>query len=234
MHEAPIIETLHFKLSKFCGRGDIQVWIRAVDKRDVRELIVEIDKTPLTLPRSMCTCCKMLVVLKLRNTVLLDHVSSPISFSSLKKLSLSFIMYPCDEFVKRLLYGCPILEDLVVEQSPYDNVPIFSIIVPFLKSLVLRRSEKVKYDCHGYVIDAPSLECVDIVDHSHGFCVIENNMIKIVKANLVVNYWDPWKKIMDSIISAKCLYLCVPTLKVMYALYSYIMIKAIDTTLLAL
>lgn len=43
LHEAPVIETLHFKLGKTCGAEDIRVCIRAADKCCVRELILEID-----------------------------------------------------------------------------------------------------------------------------------------------------------------------------------------------
>lgn len=57
MNEAPVIETLNFKLGKICGGKDLQMWIRAADKGCVRELIIEINtcssnKTPVTLPRS--------------------------------------------------------------------------------------------------------------------------------------------------------------------------------------
>ncbi|ESQ42787.1 hypothetical protein EUTSA_v10015652mg [Eutrema salsugineum] len=161
---APVIETLHFKLGKTCGSGDIRVWIKAADKCCVRELIIEIysSKTPVTIPRSLYSGgCRML------------------------NLSLVSIKYPGDEFVKMLFSNCPVLEGLVVKRCLSDNVTIFTVRGGLcLKSLVLHSFEaaKMKVDC-GFWIDAQSLESLDIVDYSCGFCGIENNMSKIVKAD---------------------------------------------------
>ncbi|CAA7062592.1 unnamed protein product [Microthlaspi erraticum] len=222
MHEPPVIEALHFKLVNICGTGDIQVWIRAVDKRRVRELNIEIgtfssNTTPITLPRSLYTCCRMLVTLKLRNVVLVDDITTPISFPVLKNLSLRLIRYPSDLFLSSLLSSCSVLEDLFLEQCGDDNISVLSVRVPSLKSLVLRRLEnKFNNDVHSYVIDAPSLERVEISDFSRGPCSVESNMTKIVDAELSNSKWDPWKTFMCSIISAKRLYLCLPTSKDVY------------------
>lgn len=173
LHEAPVIETLHFKLGPTCGSGDIRVWIRDADKRCVRELIIEIDtcssnKTQVTLPRSLYTCCRMLVNLELSNAVLVDDFTSPISFPSLKQLTLVAMKYPGEEFVNRLLSNCPVLEDLDVEQCQDDNVTIFTVKVPTLKSVSVHKSLD-RYLDDGIVIDAPSLEYLDILDNSGGF-----------------------------------------------------------------
>ncbi|XP_020866883.1 probable FBD-associated F-box protein At1g32375, partial [Arabidopsis lyrata subsp. lyrata] len=218
MNEAPVIETLNFKLGKICGSKDLQMWIRAADKGCVRELIIEINtcsrnKTPVTLPRSLYTCCRMLVTLKLKNAVLVDDTCL-ISFPSLKKLSLESMKYPDDEFINRLLSGCPVLEDLVVELCRDDNVAILSIRMPSLKCLFLHKSDGiVKKDAHGFVIDAPCLECLDIVDYSHGFRIVENNMCKIAKANVDISY-PHTEQLLGSLTSAKRLFLCLPTSKV--------------------
>ncbi|CAA7062554.1 unnamed protein product [Microthlaspi erraticum] len=138
LHEALVIETLRFKLGKTCGGEDIRVWIRAADKLSVRELILEIDfsssESPPKLPGSLYTGCRALVNLSLDNVVLAD-VASSVSFPSLKTLSLVAVEYSGgDEFVNRLLSSCPVLEDLDVDQCPYDNVDIFTVRVPCLKS----------------------------------------------------------------------------------------------------
>ncbi|KFK33788.1 hypothetical protein AALP_AA5G060400 [Arabis alpina] len=57
-------------------------------------------------------------------------------------------------------------------------------------------------DAHGFVIDAPSLECLDIVVYKAGFCAFDNNMSKIVKANIDVNYLHPGK-VLSSITSVE-------------------------------
>ncbi|KAL1195218.1 putative FBD-associated F-box protein [Cardamine amara subsp. amara] len=219
LHEAPVVETLNFKLGRNSRAVDIGVWTRTAVKRCVRELIIEIDcsssTTALILPKSLCTDCTMLVTLTLISVILVD-VSSSVSFPSLKGLGLVSVKYPDDEFVKRLLSNCPVLEALAVERNPDENVTIFTIIVPSLKSLFLRESSKcVRNDARGFVIDAPSLEFFDIRDHRSGFCVFENNMPKIIKADVDVLYSHPGK-ILSSITSVKHLYLCLRNSKDLY------------------
>ncbi|XP_010451113.1 PREDICTED: probable FBD-associated F-box protein At1g32375 [Camelina sativa] len=218
LHEAPVIETLHFKLGRKCDAVDISVWTGTAVKRCVRYLIVEIDcsssTTPVILPVSLYTGCTMLVTLKLNSVVIVD-ISSLVSFPSLKTLSLLFVKYPNDGFVKRLLSNCPVLEALVVERDPNDNVTIFTVIVHSLKSLFLRESPKSVDNSRGFVVDAPSLECFDVLDHKGGFCIIENDMPKIVTANVDVTYILPGK-ILGSITSVKRLYLCLSTSKTAY------------------
>ncbi|KAG7606292.1 putative F-box domain, FBD domain, leucine-rich repeat domain superfamily [Arabidopsis thaliana] len=220
LHEAPVIETLHFRLGKTCGSGDIRVWIRAADKCFVRRLIIEFDSSssasPAILPRSLYTGCRMLAILKLTKTVLVD-VTSPISFPSLKRLILLSVKYPSEEFVQRMLSNCPVLELLYVEQCPDDNVTIFTIRVPSLKTLILRKSvDKRKGSEDGFVIDAPSLERLDIQDdYRGGFCVIENEMPNIVEADVDVAYGHPGK-VLSSITSVKHLTLCITSSKDAY------------------
>ncbi|XP_019096091.1 PREDICTED: probable FBD-associated F-box protein At1g32375 [Camelina sativa] len=224
-HKAPVLETLHFKLGKICGAGDVHVWIRAADKCSVRELIIEIDfsssVTQATLPRSLYTGCSTLVKLKLDNAVLVDVIFSSVSFPSLKTLSLLEVKYPGgDGFVKRLLSNYPVLEDWDVERCPDDNVTIFTVKVPSLKILSLRTlSFRVNDDAQGFVIDAPSLECLDLVDHAGGFCVIESDMPNIEDADIDVTYHLP-RKILSSIASVQHLELCLLTSKDAYPLGS--------------
>ncbi|KFK44976.1 hypothetical protein AALP_AA1G328100 [Arabis alpina] len=216
-HEAPVLESLRFILGGNSGAVDVGAWTRTAVIRCVRELIIEMDcsssTTPVILPKSLYTGCSILVALKLKNVILAD-VSSLVSFPSLKTLSFVSVKYPNDEFFKRLLSNCPVLEDLVVERNPPgDNVTIFNIIVPSLKSLFLRNSQNsVVDDSHGFVIDAPSLECFDIVDYNGGFCVFENNMPNIVKANVDVTHSHSGK-ILSCITSVKRLNLCLRTAK---------------------
>ncbi|KFK21906.1 hypothetical protein AALP_AAs63571U000100, partial [Arabis alpina] len=172
---------------------------------------------PLLLPMCFLSAgCKMLVTLKLNNVVLLDNPSMP-CFPTLKTLSLLSVKYPGgDEFVKRLLSSCHVLEDLVVERCPDDYVTTFTVRVPSLMSCVLRTSEDIDaYGEDGFVIDAPSLKFLEILDHSGASCVIENNMPNIVKANVDVADSYPWK-ILRSITSVKDLYLCFPISKDAY------------------
>ncbi|ESQ42800.1 hypothetical protein EUTSA_v10015273mg [Eutrema salsugineum] len=166
---APVIQALHFKLSQACSSGDIRVWIRDADKRCVLELIIDIDicsfpggrrSTRVSLPRS----CRMLVTLKLSNAVLVDDVSSSISFPSLKKLSLISIKFASCNFVDKLLSSCPVLEDLVIhDQFQDDFIAVWRVKVPSLKSLFVHKSEYIKY-LRWFCIDTPSLECLHILE----------------------------------------------------------------------
>ncbi|XP_010485165.1 PREDICTED: probable FBD-associated F-box protein At1g32375 [Camelina sativa] len=55
-----------------------------------------------------------------------------------------------DEFVKKLLLSCPVLEDLYVEQCPDDNVTVFTVRVPSLKYASLYKShDRAKDDKDG-------------------------------------------------------------------------------------
>ncbi|KAG7538163.1 F-box-like domain superfamily [Arabidopsis suecica] len=214
LHEAPVIETLHFKLGPKSGVVDIGVWTRTAVKRCVRDLIVEMDccsssTAPVMLPRSLYSGCSILVKLKLKKVVLVD-VTSPFSFPSLKKLTLKSVKYPDDEFVQRLLSNCPVLESLYVKQCIDDNVTIFTVKVPSLKSLVLDNLVFRSTDIgSGYVIDAPSLERFTLHDaYEDRFCVIENEMPNIVEAYVDVAYSHPGT-ILSSITSVKHLTLCI-------------------------
>ncbi|XP_019094485.1 PREDICTED: probable FBD-associated F-box protein At1g32375 [Camelina sativa] len=221
LHEAPVIETLYFKLGQTCGAEDIRVWIRAAEKFSVRELHIKFvspsDASPTILPRSLYTRCRMLVTLILVEAVLVDDVNCPISFPSLKLLHLVYLTYPGgDEFVNKLLSSCPVLEKLVVMQFPGDNVTIFTIRVPSLKHLrMLKPLQHYSDNAHGFVIDVPSLETLEIVDYTDGFCVIENEMPNIVRASIDCNQTHRGRIILSSIImSVKCLFLCLPTSEV--------------------
>ncbi|CAL9243805.1 unnamed protein product, partial [Arabidopsis halleri] len=192
LHEAPTLKTLHFKLGQISGAIDIGVWTKAVLKRCLPELIIEIDFSSSTnsviLPRSLYTCCTMLVTLKLNSIILVDF-SSPVSFPFLKEMSLDSIKYPGDEFFKRLLSSCHVLEDLVVVQCGEDNVTVFTVRVPSLKKFCMHKSlDKHRDGADGFVIDAPSLESLEILDNTDGFCVIENEMPNIVTADVDVTH----------------------------------------------
>ncbi|CAA7062568.1 unnamed protein product [Microthlaspi erraticum] len=213
LHEAPV-DTLHFKLVQNSSAADIGIWTAIAFKRCLRELNIEFSPStnPVTLPRSLYTRCTTLVTLKLKSVTLVDVSSLP-SFPTLKTLWLVAVKYPGDEFVKRLLSNCHVLQDLLVALFPSDNVTVFTVRVSSLKTLKLgRKSRKVK---DGFVIDAPLLENFDIYDIMGGFCVIENDMPKIVKASFYVTYSQPGK-IMSCITSVKCLTLCLSTSKEVY------------------
>ncbi|KAJ4905709.1 putative FBD-associated F-box protein [Raphanus sativus] len=224
LHEAPVLDYLQFRLGwKSSDVDNIGVWARAVARRHVRELVIEIDgiswTDPATIPKSLYTVSGMLVKLKLENLVLVDDVASPVSFSSLKILSLVFIEYAGgDEYVNRLLTNCPVLEEFYVDRCLDDNVTIFCVRVPTLK--ILGMSNLTDDDEHsdepnGVVIDASSLETFTILDRTDGFCVLEKEMHNIVKADIDIMY-NHSEKILCSITPVKDLLLCLSSSKDAY------------------
>ncbi|CAH2069747.1 unnamed protein product [Thlaspi arvense] len=217
LHKAPILDSLHFRVGHTSGVADLPLWTTAADKHSVRELVIEISSSstasPAIVPRSLYSMCRMLVTLKLQSATLADAASLP-SFPSLKKLSLVSVKYPGgDEFVSKLLSTCPVLEDLAVEQCADDNVTIFTVKVPSLKCASLRKPFARRSVDEGIVIDAPSLEYLEVVDSSGGFFVIENDMPCITKADVVLTHPA---EILSCITSAKFLNLCLPYSKDAY------------------
>ncbi|CAH8309238.1 unnamed protein product [Eruca vesicaria subsp. sativa] len=211
LHKAPL-ETLCFQLTQTSSVVDIGIWIEMALQRGVRDLSIDIDctssTTPVTLPRSLYTGCGILVTLILKSVTLVDSSSLP-SFSTLKTLNLLSVKYPGDEFVKRLLLNCHVLEDLHVEQCLDDNVTAFTVRVPSLKSALLDKTlDRGFGEDDGFVIDAPSLELLDVLIISGSFCIIENDMPNIDRVSVVL-YHDPWKILWDTT-SVKRLSLCVP------------------------
>ncbi|CAG7880003.1 unnamed protein product [Brassica rapa] len=189
----------------------------------VRDMSIEIDcsssTTPVILPRSLYTGSRILVSLKL-NSVTLKDVSSLPSFPALKTLSLASVKYPGEEFVRRLLSSCHVLEDLDVDQCVDDNVTIFTVKVPSLKSASLYKSAGRSTEGEdGFVIDAPSLEYLGIFFDPVGFCVIENDMPNLVTAAVSAAYSSPGVTL-TSFTSAKRLFICLPYSKDAYSLGS--------------
>ncbi|KAL0729120.1 hypothetical protein Bca4012_025213 [Brassica carinata] len=211
LHKAPI-ETLHFELTQSSTVADIGIWIDMAVQRCVRDLSIDIDcassTNPVVLPRSLYAEAVECFV------TLVDSSSLP-SFSTLKTLKLLFVKYPGEEFVKRLLSKCLVLEYWDVEQCPHDNVTIFTVKVPSLKSAYLCKSPDGYIDEEdGFVIDAPSLELLVVYNNSRGFCTIENDMPNIVKAKVVVTHCP--SGILSAITSVKRLDLCIPYSKDVY------------------
>ncbi|XP_010485183.1 PREDICTED: putative FBD-associated F-box protein At3g50710 [Camelina sativa] len=124
LHKSHVLETLTFEIGLVSRADDLATWIRIAIARQVRELEIHrsiadnIDYT-FTLPLDLYTYDK-LVVLKLCGSIVLD-VPLMVSLSSLKSLHLlSVLLYHDEESHCRLLKGCPVLEELVVDKYIYD------------------------------------------------------------------------------------------------------------------
>lgn len=215
LHQAKALESFSLKLGRNSGDIDLGVCVTPAVNRSVREMDIEIDddasstETQFILPRSLYTGSRTLVTLKLRNAVLADAPLETVSFPSLKTLSLISMKYPGDGFVSKLLSSCPVLENLFVVKCRGDNVACLVVRVASLKFLTVRTTAEVEYN-QELVLDVPSLEFLDIVDYTDGFCVVENSMPKVVQAHLDVTYSHP-QQLLASLPSLVQLSLCLTT-----------------------
>ncbi|XP_019088408.1 PREDICTED: putative FBD-associated F-box protein At5g56430 [Camelina sativa] len=157
-----------------------------------------------------------LVVLGLRK-VSIDNVPPTTRFRSLKTLSLLDVWFSSDETVTRLLSCCPILETLIVHRWGRDKVKTFAICVPSLKSLTIRHRVGGYHeprDDNGFVINAPSLKYLNIVDHFSGFYSLVD-MPEQLKADIHIRHCDS-EKLLGCLTSSKNLSLCLKPLEGAY------------------
>lgn len=211
LQRAPVLETLQLSLGQNCRPTDIESWISIAIARGVRDLHLSQYKPvsgTVTLPMSLYTC-EALVVLKLHGDIIAD-VPSNINFKSLKMLSLRVVKFSSDEVVDRLLSSCPILEDLSVLRRSDDNVKIITIAGPLLQKLVIsdpRYGSPDQGDDRGFLINAPSLEHLKIVQRFSWFH-LSDNMPKLVKANIKLRHGES-VQLLGYLSSAKHLCLCI-------------------------
>ncbi|XP_033138792.1 putative FBD-associated F-box protein At3g50710 [Brassica rapa] len=109
-----------------------------------------------------------------------------VSLSSLKTLHLLCVEYENEESHRRLLRGCPVLEELVVDKTDNWSVRSSSVVVPSLERL--------------------SLNYVDIIDYGH-LCLSED-MPELVEAHVKL-VCKNHEKLMRSLTAVKRLSLCL-------------------------
>ncbi|KAG7538206.1 F-box-like domain superfamily [Arabidopsis suecica] len=163
---------------------------------------------------SFCRTLKTLKLVDLR----IEVVPPGFRLLSLKSLHLLSVKFSGDESAERLLSSCPVLENLVVNKKEVDNVMIFNISVPTLRSLSIDNSEGRKRvkgaDIHGFVIKAPSLMYLNVKDTFSNFLMFEH-MPEVIKANIEVTC-DQSEKFIGSLTSIQHLSLCSRTSQTPY------------------
>ncbi|XP_057427461.1 FBD-associated F-box protein At5g22730-like [Lotus japonicus] len=128
-------------ISEECPYPDVKVWLNAAMQRQVENLDICLSLS--TLPCSILSCTT-LVVLKLSDVKF--HVFSCVDLPSLKTLHLELVVILNPQSLMDLLYGCPVLEDLEIDEIPFvsDDGPSFEGKVKSLSKLV--RAEVFLYD----------------------------------------------------------------------------------------
>nr|VDC62633.1 unnamed protein product [Brassica rapa] len=210
LHRAPVIESFRLELyGSYLTPENVKMWVVIALSHCLRELDILYESyppsKPIVLPSNLFTC-KSLSVLKLDGDIILD-VPRMVSLPSLKTLQLQSVTYSKDETLQRLLYNCPVLEDLMLHLRDYgDTMQKVTVVVPSLLSLLL--CIPYGHDIQGFVIDTPNLKyfkLVDDNDKSH-YCLIEH-MPNLIEAHLDVSLTHI-KSLIGSITSVKRLTIC--------------------------
>ncbi|CAA7062520.1 unnamed protein product [Microthlaspi erraticum] len=190
----PSLKTLHLLSVKFSG-----------------------DETLASFLQS-CPVLEYLVVIQTKDDDVMFKVVPPwFCLPSLKSLHLLSVKFSGDESLASLLQNCLVLEDLVVNKIKDDNVKIFNINVPTLKSLCIDNSEwKRSYveEIHGFVINAPALRKFYVKDTFSNFLTF-GYMPEVITANIEV-ICDQSEKFIGSFTSVQHLSLCSLTSEAPY------------------
>ncbi|KAL0673384.1 hypothetical protein Bca4012_001365 [Brassica carinata] len=184
-------------------------WFRLPLLKTLHLLSVKFESIASFLP--ICPLLEYLVVdqSKEDGSVVFKEVPYWFRLPLLKSLHLLSVKFSGDDSVAKLIQNCPVLEDLVINKTRDDNVMIFNINTPSLRSLSIDNSiGKRAYveKNHGFVINAPSLEKMDFKDTFSNFLVFEH-MPEVTKANVQVLCGHS-NKFVGSLTSARHLSLC--------------------------
>ncbi|XP_019095803.1 PREDICTED: putative FBD-associated F-box protein At3g50710 [Camelina sativa] len=187
-HKSPVLETSKFNLGCCLpNTDDMSTWIRFAIARRVRKLEVnrclEVRFMSIIVPMCLYTFEK-LVALKLCGSILLFvDQKDQVCLSSLKSLHLLRVQHVYKTYLDRLLAGCPVLEELVLDIRKLHPVPSLHVIMPTLQRLSILKKhheqDSVEYTNvlnRKIVINVPSLKYLnyeDTYDYGHS-CSSEN------------------------------------------------------------
>ncbi|KAF8100464.1 hypothetical protein N665_0224s0047 [Sinapis alba] len=158
----------------------------------------------------ICPVLEYLVVDQTKDdSVMFEDVPVWFCLPLLKSLHLLSVNFSGDESFSKLVQRCPVLEDLVINKTRDDNVMIFNINTPSLRSLSIDNSTGERAyveENHGFVIDASSLERMNFKDTFSNLLVFEH-MPEVTEANIQV-ICDQSTYFIGSLTSIRYLSLC--------------------------
>ncbi|CAI9117816.1 OLC1v1019301C1 [Oldenlandia corymbosa var. corymbosa] len=119
-------------------------WMRSL--RNVEELDLDIRSFGELNWRDIGFAAASIKTIKLSGDFNLN-IPSDLSFPCLKILHLLYVIYEDDSAIEKLLYNCPVLEELKISRQLWDNVKNFVIYAPLVKSSSYAPSDHVICFC---------------------------------------------------------------------------------------
>ncbi|GMY36939.1 F-box protein At4g22280-like isoform X1 [Fagus crenata] len=141
------IQKLSLSCNVLCDACRINSWVFGAVRHKVQvlDLCLFLNEESFVLPRSLFTC-ESIKVLNLQMCYNL-RLPSSIFFPSLKIFTLKHVIFPDDQSTQQLFSGCPVLEELTLDDCYWENIKAISISAPMLKSLVIYDFLDVKSHC---------------------------------------------------------------------------------------
>jgi hypothetical protein len=186
----------YYRTDPRTAKAWISTWLSRVSECLPKQIIIDvIGDSRLEVPDSIFNCSSVEVMDLLFYDIKSENFKSRIiSLPSLKKLKILGVSLS-DGFLKKLVSGCAMLEQLVMEGCELQMSTISSTV---LKSLVIK-------DCFVFpevCISAPSLMSLQVVKVKLGR-IWSNHMPCLVKARVINNrsYDQSWKKSRHELLS---------------------------------
>ncbi|KAK6139149.1 hypothetical protein DH2020_027107 [Rehmannia glutinosa] len=168
----------------------LETCIIAAIVRNVKNLYLDLDSL-VDVPSCLFNC-KTLVDLSLH---VFDDIPMTVCLLALKKLRLHSLKYVSDESLPRMLSGCPVFEELIVDEFvDHPSMSCCCICSPTLKSLVLMSHFYLLFfgsdNPYRVKIDTPALRYLQLHDFiSQDFSV--GSLTSLIEADVIFDYDAP-------------------------------------------
>ncbi|KAK6115866.1 hypothetical protein DH2020_008135 [Rehmannia glutinosa] len=196
-----------------CSEYELDTWIATAILRNVQKLDLCLAYFG-ELPQCLFTC-KTLVDLRLhfRNCIPSNGV---VSLPSLKKLHI----YGVENGLRRMLSGCLVLEELIIDQIDEDDLDFYDVIIssPTITRLIMisfqiYSDESYSHE-YGVKINVPALRYLQVYDCSYEHMLL-SPLTSLIEAEIYLNtysmevdysiYTRCMFKFLDSLCNVKCL-----------------------------